>query len=139
MNFSQQEQASLDAVFSALADPTRRAILARLTQGDASVGELAAPFALSLPTVSRHIDVLEQAGLVLRERDAQWRVCHFRREALTEAAGWIDRYLAFWDSRLDALARFVESPSAAEKPRTVTRASRPRQAKSPPRKPRSSS
>jgi DNA-binding transcriptional ArsR family regulator len=100
---------SLDAVFSALADPTRRAILARLTQGDVSVGELAAPFKLSLPTVSRHIGVLEQAGLVVRERDAQWRRCHFQRAPLMAAAEWIGRYVAFWDGRLDALADLVES------------------------------
>ena len=102
-------QDSLTAVFSALADPTRRAILARLTQGDATVGELAAPFDLSLPTVSRHIDVLEGARLIVRERDAQWRRCHFQREPLMEATEWIARYVAFWDGRLDALADLVES------------------------------
>lgn len=115
-------QDSLNAVFSALADPTRRAILARLTQGDASVGELAAPFDLSLPTVSRHIHVLEEAKLVVRERDAQWRRCHFQREPLMEASEWIGRYVAFWDGRLDALARLVEElpgdePAAAAAPR----------------------
>jgi len=124
-------QASLDAVFSALADPTRRAILARLTQGDASVGELAAPFDLSLPTVSRHINVLEDAGLVLRERDAQWRRCHFQREPLMEAAEWIGHYVAFWDKRLDALSRLLASDeetaraaplkSARRKPRKESR------------------
>ena len=119
--------ASLDAVFSALADPTRRAILARLTQGDASVGELAAPFKLSLPTVSRHIDVLEKAKLVVRERDAQWRRCHFQREPLIDAAEWIGRYVAFWDGRLDALAELVESlppepkRAASRKPRKEPR------------------
>ncbi|MGY4827557.1 ArsR/SmtB family transcription factor [Sphaerotilaceae bacterium SBD11-9] len=106
----------LTAVFSALADPTRRAILARLTQGDATVGDLAAPFDLSLPTVSRHINVLEEAGLIARERDAQWRRCHFRREPLMEAAEWIGRYVAFWDGRLDALAQLVEELPPAAKP-----------------------
>jgi len=110
-------QDSLNAVFSALADPTRRAILARLTRGDASVGELAAPFDLSLPTVSRHINVLEDARLVVRERDAQWRRCHFQREPLMEAAEWIGRYVAFWDGRLDALAKLVESLPAEPKKR----------------------
>jgi DNA-binding transcriptional ArsR family regulator len=102
-------QEALNAVFAALADPTRRAILARLTEGDASVGELAAPFDLSLPTVSRHISVLEDARLVVRERDAQWRRCHFQREPLMQAAEWIGRYVAFWDGRLDALAALVDS------------------------------
>jgi DNA-binding transcriptional ArsR family regulator len=102
-------QEALNAVFAALADPTRRAILARLTEGDASVGELAAPFDLSLPTVSRHISVLEDARLVVRERDAQWRRCHFQREPLMQAAEWIGRYVAFWDGRLDALAALVDN------------------------------
>ncbi|HET7794556.1 MAG TPA: metalloregulator ArsR/SmtB family transcription factor [Rhizobacter sp.] len=105
----------LTAVFSALADPTRRAILARLTQGDATVGDLATPFDLSLPTVSRHINVLEEAGLIVRERDAQWRRCHFQREPLMEAAEWIGRYVAFWDGRLDALAQLVEELPPAKK------------------------
>ena len=119
-------QDSLNAVFSALADPTRRAILARLTRGDASVGELAAPFDLSLPTVSRHIDVLEGARLVVRERDAQWRRCHFQREPLMEAAEWIGRYVAFWDSRLDALARLVERLPGEKPARAAPRKSAPR-------------
>lgn len=126
-------QDSLNAVFSALADPTRRAILARLTRGDASVGELAAPFDLSLPTVSRHITVLEEAKLVVRERDAQWRRCHFQREPLMEAAEWIGRYVAFWDGRLDALVKLVESPPAERK------AARAAPKKRTPRKPRKES
>jgi DNA-binding transcriptional ArsR family regulator len=118
LNIKPMSQASLNAVFSALADPTRRAILVRLTKGDASVGELAAPFDLSLPTVSRHIDVLERARLVVRARDAQWRRCHFQREPLMEASEWIGRYVAFWDGRLDALAELVESLPAEPKKRT---------------------
>jgi DNA-binding transcriptional ArsR family regulator len=118
-------QDSLTAVFSALADPTRRAILARLTRGDASVGELAAPFDLSLPTVSRHINVLEEAKLVVRERDAQWRRCHFQREPLMEASEWISHYVAFWDGRLDALAQLVESlPAKKATPRKPRKESR---------------
>lgn len=115
---------ALSAVFSALADPTRRAILARLTQGDASVGELAAPFDLSLPTVSRHISVLEGARLVVRERDAQWRRCHFQPAPLMAAAEWIGRYVAFWDGRLDALSDLVQTlPAPAARGRKAPRAS----------------
>lgn len=129
-------QDSLNAVFSALADPTRRAILARLAQGDATVGELAAPFDLSLPTVSRHINVLEDARLIVRERDAQWRRCHFQREPLIEATEWIARYVAFWDGRLDALAELVESlPAEKKAARAAPRKSTPPK-KSAPRKPR---
>lgn len=106
----------LSAVFSALADPTRRAILARLSEGDASVGELAEPFDLSLPTVSRHIDVLEDAGLIVRHRKAQWRRCEFQREPLIAANEWIGRYVAFWEARIDALAKLVEAlPTKTEK------------------------
>jgi len=101
----------LSAVFSALADPTRRAILARLSAGEASVGELAEPFDLSLPTVSRHIDVLEDAGLIVRHRKAQWRRCEFQREPLVAANEWINRYVAFWEGRIDALAKLVEAPA----------------------------
>jgi DNA-binding transcriptional ArsR family regulator len=101
----------LSAVFSALADPTRRAILARLSEGDASVGELAEPFDLALPTVSRHIDVLEEAGLIQRHRKAQWRRCEFKREPLLAANEWINRYVAFWEGRIDALAKLVEEPT----------------------------
>lgn len=99
---------SLSTVFGALADPTRRAILVRLAEGEASVGELARPFALSLPTVSRHIDVLEAVGLVVRERQAQRRVCRLQGEPLMQAGEWIARYAAFWEGRLDALERLVK-------------------------------
>jgi DNA-binding transcriptional ArsR family regulator len=131
-------QDSLNAVFAALADPTRRAILARLTQGDASVGELAAPFELSLPTVSRHIGVLEQARLVVRERDAQWRRCHLQPEPLMEAAEWIGRYVAFWDGRLDALAQLVEKLPAEAKQKAA-RAARKQPSPRKPPKPRKES
>lgn len=129
-------QDSLNAVFSALADPTRRAILARLAQGDATVGELAAPFDLSLPTVSRHINVLEDARLIVRERDAQWRRCHFQREPLIEATEWIARYVAFWDGRLDALADLVESLPAEKKAARAAPKKSVAPKKSAPRKPR---
>jgi DNA-binding transcriptional ArsR family regulator len=128
------QQEALNAVFSALADPTRRAILARLAKGDASVGELAEPFDLSLPTVSRHIDVLEQARLVVRERDAQWRRCHFQREPLMEASEWINRYVAFWNGRLDALAELVENlPAAKKAPRAAPRKAVKRKSRKEPR------
>jgi DNA-binding transcriptional ArsR family regulator len=100
----------LDAVFSALADPTRRAILARLAEGEASVGELAAPFRLTLPTVSRHLDVLEDASLIARRKAAQRRVCSLRPEPLMAAGAWLARYAAFWEGRLDALQKLVEAP-----------------------------
>jgi DNA-binding transcriptional ArsR family regulator len=96
----------LSAVFGALADPTRRAILARLTVGDASVGELSAPFHMSQPAISRHLKVLEQAGLISRRRRATTRFSHLEAEPLREATAWLARYRAYWDEsyeRLDAL------------------------------------
>ncbi len=99
----------LSVIFAALADPTRRAILARLADGDATVTELAEPFEISLPAISRHLKVLENAGLIARSRSAQWRTSSLQAEPLREAAGWMERYRAHWDanfSRLDAhLAR----------------------------------
>ena len=109
--------ARLSQTFAALADPTRRAILARLAQGEASVGEIAAQFALSLPTVSRHLKVLERAQLIARSTDAQWRRCRLRPEALRGAGEWIDRYRAYWEGRLDALAQLVENPAGRPRPR----------------------
>jgi DNA-binding transcriptional ArsR family regulator len=88
---------NLDATFAALADPTRRAILARLARGDAVVGDLARPFAISLPAVSRHLRVLERARLIERRVDAQWRVCRLRPQALRTAASWIEEYRRFWE------------------------------------------
>lgn len=99
----------LSRTFEALAAPTRRAILARLAQGPATVGELAAPFEMSLPAVSRHLKVLEQAGLIRRERRAQWRRCHLEPAALAEAGAWIERQRTFWEARFDALARYLET------------------------------
>ncbi len=96
----------LSAVFGALADPTRRAILARLTKGDATVAELAAPFRVSQPAISRHLKVLEQAGLISRRRRATARLSHLEAEPLREATAWLARYQAYWDQsygRLDAL------------------------------------
>ena len=96
----------LSAVFGALADPTRRAILARLTGGDANVAELAAPFRVSQPAISRHLKVLEQAGLISRSRRATARLSHLEAESLREATEWLARYQEYWDEsydRLDAL------------------------------------
>jgi DNA-binding transcriptional ArsR family regulator len=109
----------LSAVFGALADPTRRAILARLTSGEASVTELAEPFAMSLPAVSKHLKTLERAGLISRGREAQWRPCRLAPEALKEATEWLDAYRGFWDESLDNLADYlkrVQSPENAPSP-----------------------
>ena len=107
----------LDAVFSALADPTRRAILTRLAEGDATVGELAAPFSVSQPAISRHLKVLEKAGLISRHRRRTARLSHLEAEPLQEAAAWLARYQAFWDERydqLDALLAALQDKDAAE-------------------------
>jgi DNA-binding transcriptional ArsR family regulator len=104
----------LDVVFGALADPTRRAILLRLRDGDATVGELAAPFKVSQPAISRHLKVLEQAGLISRTRRATARISHLEAEPLREATVWLARYQAYWDEsyeRLDdLLARLQDKP-----------------------------
>jgi DNA-binding transcriptional ArsR family regulator len=93
----------LDRTFGALADPTRRAILARLAVGEASVTELAAPFSMSLPAVSKHLKVLERAGLISRERRAQWRPCKLEAAPLQEASDWLEEYRRQWEERLDRL------------------------------------
>ena len=98
----------LDRTFAALADPTRRAILARLAVGDASVTELAEPFAMSLPAVSKHLKVLERAGLVARGRDRQWRPARLQAGPLREVAEWTERYRRFWEERYDRLDEYLE-------------------------------
>jgi DNA-binding transcriptional ArsR family regulator len=106
----------LNAVFSALADPTRRAILSRLTEGDATVAEIAAPFNMSQPAISRHLKVLEQAGLISRRRRRTARLSHLEAEPLQEASQWLDRYREFWDERyerLDALLGTLQNDGAA--------------------------
>lgn len=100
---------SLDAVFSALGDPTRRAILMRLEGGEASVGELAQPFAISPPAISRHLRVLEGAGLLSRRRDGRVRRCELNPEPMREAVEWIARYGRFWERELDSLDRHIAS------------------------------
>jgi DNA-binding transcriptional ArsR family regulator len=97
----------LDHTFSALADPTRREILAQLADGERSVGELAAPFDVSLPAVSRHLRVLESAGLITREREGRVRRCRLEPQPLGDALEWIARYGRFWEDRLDSLERFL--------------------------------
>jgi len=93
----------LSATFAAISDPTRRAILARLASGDASVTELAKPFDMTLPAVSKHLKVLEHAGLISRGRDAQWRPARLEADRLREAAKWMERYRSFWEQSLDRL------------------------------------
>ncbi len=106
----------LSSTFSALADPTRRAILARLSTGEASVKDLAKPFDMSLPAVSKHLKVLERAGLIARSRDAQWRPCRLQPEALHEAADWIEQYRQFWEESLDRLEDYLRELQAAPPP-----------------------
>jgi DNA-binding transcriptional ArsR family regulator len=105
----------LSQTFSALADPTRRAILARLATGAATVGELAEPFEMSLPAVSRHLRVLTDAGLIERHTEAQWRRCELRGEGFRAAADWIEYYRRFWETQFDKLDAFLKR-TAPEKP-----------------------
>ena len=100
-------QDALSATLSALADPTRRAILARLTEGEATVNDLASPFAISLPAISRHLKVLETAGLISRGRDAQWRPCRLEAAPLKELNTWLDRYRAFWEGSFDRMGAYL--------------------------------
>jgi DNA-binding transcriptional ArsR family regulator len=92
---------ALSATFAALADPTRRAILDRLMSGQASVGELAQPFSVTLPAITKHLKVLERAGLVKRSREAQWRPCRLQPQPLQEVADWVQPYRALWEQRID--------------------------------------
>jgi DNA-binding transcriptional ArsR family regulator len=105
---------TLDRTFAALADPTRRAILARLASGQASVTELAAPFAMSLPAVSKHLKVLERAGLVARGRRAQWRPAQLQAEPLHEVADWLADYRRFWEERLDRFDEYLREIQTRE-------------------------
>ena len=106
----------LDSTFSALADPTRRAILARLTKGQASVTELATPFKLSMPAITKHLKVLERAGLISRGRQAQWRPCRLEAKPLREAADWIDHYRRFFDESFERLDDYLREIQRKEKP-----------------------
>lgn len=107
-------QDPLSATLSALADPTRRAILARLSQGAATVNELAEPFDISLPSVSRHLKVLEGAGLISRGREAQWRPCRLEAAPLREVDGWLGRYRRFWEGSFDRMDAYLDELTRAE-------------------------
>ena len=106
----------LSQTFAALADPTRRAILARLSTGETSVTELAEPFDMSLPAVSKHLKVLERAGLVARSRDAQWRPCRLEAGPLKEANDWLEHYRRFWEQSFDRLESYLDELQMKGKP-----------------------
>jgi DNA-binding transcriptional ArsR family regulator len=108
------ESTHLDLTLSALADPTRRAVLSRLALGEASVNELAAPFAMSLPAVSKHLKVLERAGLIARGREAQWRPCRLDPAPLREVADWVEQYRRHWEQRLDRLEEYLSELKSKE-------------------------
>jgi DNA-binding transcriptional ArsR family regulator len=105
----------LSTTLAALADPTRRAILARLASGETTVTDLAKPFAMSLPAVSRHLKVLARAGLITRSRDAQWRPCRLAPEPLKDVATWVDQYRRLWEQRLDRLDDYLREIEAQER------------------------
>ena len=105
----------LSTTFAALADPTRRTILARLALGEASVGELAAPFDMSLPAISKHLKVLENAGLIARGRDAQWRPCQLTASPLKDAVEWLEHYRPFWEQSFERLAEYLREVQRKEK------------------------
>lgn len=108
----------LSVTFAALSDPTRRAILTHLTQGEATVTELAEPFEMSLPAISKHLKVLERAGLITRGREAQWRPCQLNPEPLKDVDNWIEQYRQFWEQNLDRLADYLqELQTETKKPR----------------------
>jgi len=114
-------QDHLSSTFAALADPTRRAILARLAVGETSVTELAQPFEMSMPAVSKHLKVLESAGLIARGREAQWRPCRLDAGPLKDAAGWLEGYRRFWSAHIDALERHLDRMEDRTAARTSTR------------------
>jgi DNA-binding transcriptional ArsR family regulator len=105
----------LTTTFAALADPTRRAILARLAVGEASVTSLAEPFEMSLPAISKHLKVLERAGLIVRSREAQWRPCRLTADPLKDATDWLERYRDFWEQSLDRLEEHLKELQKKEK------------------------
>lgn len=107
---------ALSNTFAALADPTRRAILARLARGAATVGELGEPFAISAPAISKHLKVLERAGLITRGRDAQWRPCQLRAVPLEAAASWLDEYRKFWSESFDRLTDYLLQETQRKSP-----------------------
>lgn len=116
----------LSAKFAALADPTRRAILARLALGETSVSELAEPFDMSMPAVSKHLKVLERAGLVARGREAQWRPCRIEPGALKEVDGWLEQYRRLWEERFDRLDAYLKTLQAGKKAKSKSKPARRR-------------
>jgi DNA-binding transcriptional ArsR family regulator len=121
----------LSATFAALADPTRRAILARLAMGETSVTELAEPFDMSLPAISKHLKVLERAGLVARSREAQWRPCKLEAKPLKDAANWIEEYRKFWEQRFDRLDVYLAALQANASGKPKSKKGKPRASKRP--------
>lgn len=115
----------LSTTFAALADPTRRAILARLSTGETSVTELARPFKMTMPAISKHLKVLERAGLIQRSREAQWRPCRLNAKPLEDVAGWVEHYRQFWEERLDRLEVYLRELQAQEKRHGRKKKSRP--------------
>src|SRR5262245_45855391 len=111
----------LSATFAALSDPTRRAILKKLTQGEKSVTELAAPFRMTMPAISKHLKVLAKAGLIERSRNAQWRPCRLRAAPLKKAADWMEEYRQFWEDRLDRLDDYLKELQQTEKKKTFSK------------------
>ncbi len=109
-------QDNLSSTFAALADPTRRAMLARLSKGEASVSDLAKPFLkkMSLPAVTKHVKVLEQAGLISKSRDAQWRPCKLKAEGFREAADWVEQYRVFWEESFDRLDAYLKETASTK-------------------------
>jgi DNA-binding transcriptional ArsR family regulator len=109
------EPDTLSLTFSALADPTRRAILGKLTEGEASVTELAKPFSMSMPAITKHLKVLERAGLIERGREAQWRPCRLRAAPLKEIEDWVEHYRSFWEESLDRLEEYLKTVTSNNK------------------------
>jgi DNA-binding transcriptional ArsR family regulator len=116
----------LSTTFAALADPTRRAILARLSLGETSVSELAAPFDMSLPAISKHLKVLQRAGLIARGREAQWRPCRLQAGPMKEATAWLEHYRRFWEQSFDRLEDYLRELKASERVQTRKPRSAPR-------------
>src|SRR5437870_3225572 len=113
-----KRQDALSTTFAALADPTRRAILVRLAEGEASVTELAAPFDVSMPAISKHLKVLERAGLITRTREAQWRFCRLDASPLKQAAEWVGGYRRFWEESFDRLEEYLQNLKQKEEERS---------------------
>src|SRR5271169_2861965 len=119
MNPTMNKPDPLSTTFAALADPTRRAIVSALAAGEATVGELAVPFPISGPAISRHLRVLAEAGLIERKASARWRICSLRPEAIRDAHDWLGAYRRYWEASLDQLAELVEEPARPTRAKTV--------------------